>query len=427
MREEVIVAIAMLAISAIGSVVTKNDRKWSVVFLLAAAVAGSLIAGMGIRFREIVEGPFGFIDSALSVVSAFVLVSLLYKSGAFEVLLDKISSIRCNVLKAFATLLFIALPAMFTGAASASVLTTGAIVAKRLRERGLDNARVVGTVAIGSFLGMILPPNCIPAMIAANGAGSVLPTPYVGFFLPLLVVALPAFIAFGFIAKPSLLLASAQKGDERKKCTLELIVLLVVCIALLVEGLLSSFVYIGGNVLVFTIAWIVVLVANKGFGNAKQAIESVSEGLMDSIAPVALMLALGSFIEVSSMTGVRGIFSLWILPYQVSNVMLVLMAASIIIGFFIGTPIPAFLITYAVFPIGWLANTVVVTGCAMALAIVCLLSMRGGIGDITSESLGIQDVGVKDIVKQAWPVLALVLAMGVVMMLFGDNMTFLIL
>ena len=65
MRNELIVAIVMFLISIGGSIAMKNDKKWSVLFLFLAAIAGSLAAGMGVRFREIVEGPFGFLDSML--------------------------------------------------------------------------------------------------------------------------------------------------------------------------------------------------------------------------------------------------------------------------------------------------------------------------------------------------------------------------
>jgi len=94
MREEILIAAVMIAISVIGSVWKKNDRKWSVVFLLVAAVAGSLVAGMGIRFREIVEGPFGFLDSSLNVVCASVFVWLLYVGGCFDSLFAPITKIK---------------------------------------------------------------------------------------------------------------------------------------------------------------------------------------------------------------------------------------------------------------------------------------------------------------------------------------------
>ncbi len=425
MREEILVALVMIAISIGGSIATKNNKRWSVFFLFIAAVAGSLTAGMGIRFREIVEGPFGFLDSLLCVFSASLLVFCLNKSGAFDLLFNKIASMRNSILKAFLVLFFVAIPSMLTGFASASILTTGKLVGSAIKDK--QKASIV--VTVGSFLGVILPPNCIPAIIAANGAGSVLPTPYVGFFLPLLLIALPAFIFFAIYQRKVLASVSPQKEQEQETSSfLSLIILALVGIAVLIDGLLSSFVYIGGLTLVFFIATILVIAVCKGFGSIKTTLDVLSEGAMKAVVPIAIVFALGSFIEVSSMTGVRGLYSLWILPYDTRYVMLVLMAASIIIGYFFSIPIPAFLITYAVFPIGWLANTVVVSGCSVALTLVALITRHGGITEEVCKNIGLEGkIERSEWCKNIVPVALLVLAMGVVMVLCGNNMSFLIL
>ena len=416
MRNELIVAIVMFLISIGGSIAMKNDKKWSVLFLFLAAVAGSLAAGMGVRFREIVEGPFGFLDSMLCVCAASVLVAVLDRAGAFVLLYAKISKIRCSVLRSFLILFFIALPAMLTGFASASLLTTGKLVRNLLEKQGDKKAAVI--VAVGAFLGVILPPNCIPAMIAANGAGSVLPTPYSGFFLPLLVVGLPAFIVYAIMEHKAL--SSLEEADVQDKgAAAALVVLILVLVAVLIEGVFSSIIWLGGNTLVFFVATVLVLALTKFFGSARETLETVSGGLMKAAVPMAIVFALGSFIEVSSMTGVRGMFSYWILGYSTTGVMLVLMAASLIIGYFLSIPIPAFLITYAVFPIGWLANTVIVTGCSVVLAVVGLITRRGGI---------IEDDGLKhtEVLKNVCVPAILVLVCGVLLVLFGDKLTFLI-
>lgn len=431
MREEIYVALVMFVISIGGSIATKNDKKWSVFFLFLAAIAGSLVAGMGIRFREIVEGPFGFLDSLLCVFSASLLVFCLNKSGVFELLLKKISLIKCSVLKAFLVLFFIALPSMLTGFASASILTTGKLVGSAIEDK--KKASIV--VIVGSFLGVILPPNCIPAIIAANGAGSVLPTPYVGFFLPLLIIALPSFIFFAIYQRKALASVNPKANEESKEETkpekgaiLSLIILALVGVAVLIDGLLASFVYIGGLTLVFFVATILVIAVCKCFGSAKTTLEVLSEGAMKAVVPMAIVFALGSFIEVSSMTGVRGLYSLWILPYDTRYVMLVLMAASLVIGYFFSIPIPAFLITYAVFPIGWLANTVVVSGCSVALALVALITCKGGITEEVYKNIGLEGkVDKTTWAKNILPVAFLVLVIGVVMVLCGNNMSFLIL
>ncbi len=424
MREEIYVALVMLIISIGGSIATGNNKKCSVLFLFLAAVAGSLVAGMGIRFREIVEGPFGFLDSLLCVFSASLLVACLNKSGAFELLFKKIAAVKNTVFKAFLVLFFVALPAMLTGFAGASILTTGRLVGSAIE----DKKKAAIVVTVGSFLGVILPPNCIPAIIAANGAGSVLPTPYVGFFLPLLLIALPAFVFFALSQRKVLAAVEYSSEESKEGAFVSLIVLALVGIAVLVDGLLSSFVYIGGLTLVFFVATILVIAVCKGFGSFKATLETLSEGTMKAVVPIAIVFALGSFIEVSSMTGVRGLYSLWILPYDTRYVMLVLMAVSLVLGYFISIPIPAFLITYAVFPIGWLANTVVVSGCSVAIALVALITRKGGITEEVCKNIGLEGkLERKAFVKAVLPVALLVLAVGVVFVLWGDNMSFLIL
>lgn len=423
MREELLIALVMLGVAAVGAILTKNDKKRSVIVLLAASVAGSLVAGMGIRFREIVEGPFGFLDAALSVVCAAILVRALEKTGAFDALLEKLLAVKNHWLRALGMALLIALPGMLTGFATASVVTTGALVGKRMKSAGIAQDKIARTVVIGSFLGMMLPPNCLPAIIAANGAGSVLPTPYVGFFLPLLVLSLPAFVVYVVTCRDTLAFeAPAQKTASAK---LPLAVLALVMLAVLVEGLLSSLVYIGGSALYFTVAAVVLLAASRG--GVKGALNTVSVGLMDAAVPVAMVFALGSFIEVSSMTGVRGYFSLLILGTDTTVVMLVQMAIMLVLGVVLGTPIPAFLATYAVFPIGWLANTVIVTGVASALGVVHLVAARGGLVEDTLRTLELTDVSWKSTLQHLLLPAALVLVMGVVMVLFGDSMTALIL
>lgn len=423
MREELLIALAMLGVVVVGSILTKNNKKRAVILLLAASVVGSLVAGMGLRFREIVEGPFGFLDAALSVVCAAVLVRVLEKGGAFDALLEKILAIKNRTLKALCMALLIALPGMLTGFATAGVVTTGALVGKRMKEVGIAHDKIARTVVTGSFLGMMLPPNCLPAIIAANGAGSVLPTPYVGFFLPLLVMSLPAFAVYVITCRDTLAFEAPAKTVASAK--LPLAVLALVILAVLVEGLLSSVVYIGGSALVFTVAALVALFGCRG--GVRGALDTVSAGLVDAAVPVALVFALGSFIEVSSMTGVRGYFSLLILGTDTSVVMLVQMAIMLAVGLFLGTPIPAFLATYAVFPIGWLANTVIVTGVASALGIVHLTAVRGGLVEDTTRTLSLEGVTWKNTVRHLLLPAALVLIMGIIMVVFGDSMTALIL
>ena len=423
MREEYLLALLMLGVVAVVEIITRNHPKWWAPALLLAAVAGSLAAGMGLRFREIVEGPFGFLDALLPCVVGMIFLRVLKDNGAWDALFSRLVG-KSTILSSFGALLFLALPGMLTGFAATSVLMSARPVYEHLLKRGAPKAKAVGFVAVGAFLGMMLPPNCIPAIVAANGAGSVLPTPYVGFFLPLLVLTLPAFLLFGIMSAP---LFKGPAPDLSKGKLLPLLPLAVVLALVLVEGLLGSYVYVGGQVIIFLVGLVLAFLLPAERRGLKAALDTVLQGTADLAIPAAAVLALGSFIEVSSMNGIRGIFSYHILPYSVTAVMLVLMAISVVLGFFLSAPLPAFLITYAVFPIGWLANTVIVTGCAAAVGVALLIACRGGVISRVKEELGVEDVSYGQTVEQLLLPALLVLIMGIVMVVFGDKMTGIIL
>ena len=423
MREEYLLALLMLGLVAVVEICTRNHPKWWAPALLLAAVAGSLVAGMGLRFREIVEGPFGFLDALLPCVVAMIFLRVLKDGGAWDQLFALLQG-KSPLLTSFGMLLFLALPGMLTGFAAASVLMSAKPVYDLLMKKGAPKAKAVGFIAVGAFLGMMLPPNCAPAIVASNGAGSVLPTPYVGFFLPLLVLSGPAFLLFGLLSAP---LFKDEVSDVEKGKLLPLLPLAIVLALVLVDGLLGSYVYVGGQALIFLVGVVLAFLLPTERRGPKAAFDTLIQGVTDIAVPVAAVFALGSFIEVSSMNGIRGIFSYHILPYSVTAVMLVLMAISVVLGFVLSAPLPAFLITYAVFPIGWLANTVIVTGCAAAVGVALLIACRGGVISRVKEELGVEDVSYGQTVEQLLLPAFLVLIMGIVMVVFGDKMTGIIL
>ena len=159
-------------------------------------------------------------------------------------------------------------------------------------------------------------------------------------------------------------------------------------------------------------------------------VSAAVDSLFDAVVPLALLFTLGSFIEVSSMTGVRGIYSLLTLPQttggQTTLVMLVLMAVGLALSFFLSVPIPAFLVTYAVFPIGWLANPVIVTGISAAAGLAYVFAIRGGLFTETVRTLELKDAGWGRSVKALWLPLLIMAVIAVVFVLYGDPLDFLI-
>ncbi|MEG1774540.1 MAG: hypothetical protein RR320_06780, partial [Oscillospiraceae bacterium] len=90
MTEAYLILIVVLAIVAVSSVFFKNQEGKVTPMIFVAAVVASLIAGMGIRVREIVEGPFAYLDSAMWVLCGMLFVTMLADNGTFEYLFNKL-------------------------------------------------------------------------------------------------------------------------------------------------------------------------------------------------------------------------------------------------------------------------------------------------------------------------------------------------
>lgn len=417
MREEVLIALVMSLILLVGNYFTKNDKRAAAIFLVVASIVGSLVAKMGIRFREIVEGPFAFLDSALLMVCGSIFFFLIYQYGILKLILNKVLSFKNKFLRSILLVCFIAFPAMLSGFAGLSIATSGRLVEPLFK----DKKKATSIIAISSLIGMILPPSSLPVMIASNGAGSVLPTPYVGYALPLFILGFPALILHSILSMKeisSIPTMEKQKLSNVEKINLNIVRIMI--IILLIDGLLASYVYLGGITLWFFVFSIILVLLNKG------KLSDVSEGLLGCTGAVGFMLATGCFIEITSMTGVQGYYSMLILPYKVENVMLVLMGVLLIIGAFFGEALPGVIAAYAVFPIGWLANNVIVTGISSALALVSILMVRGGIIQRTIKRTN-APVKYKDIIVSCIPVCSLILLTGVLFVIFGDKLTGLIL
>ena len=87
--------------------------------------------------------------------------------------------------------LFIMFPGMITGLSTATVLTTGALVAPALIHLGIPKLKVAAMIAMSAIYGMIAPPINVPAMIIGGGVDM----PFIGFELPLLFATLPLAIS----------------------------------------------------------------------------------------------------------------------------------------------------------------------------------------------------------------------------------------
>lgn len=160
--------------------------------LMLAALAGALAGGEGLPLRHLVEGAFGFFDIILIILTAVLFMKVLQSSGV----LDSLAAVmirafyRRKALLLISSTILVMFPGMITGSSTASVLTSGPLVAPVLIKLGLPRLKTGALIAMSAVLGMIAPPINILVMIMGGGVDM----PYVGVTGPLLLIVLPLTI-----------------------------------------------------------------------------------------------------------------------------------------------------------------------------------------------------------------------------------------
>jgi TRAP-type C4-dicarboxylate transport system permease large subunit len=287
--------------------------KWPVsVSMLLASLAG-LFAGGGFdkgpvdAVRQLVEGTFGYVDTILTIATAMVFMNAVRASGALEALTTWVMKrfIRSPALLLVLLTLVAMFPGMITGSSSAAVLTAGAVVAPMLILLGLPGTKAAALIAMAGILGMIAPPVNIPAMIIGGG----IDMPYVGFEVPLLLLTMPlaVFSALWFglsharrMDRAKVLAALDAATLDRYGFRLFLPILLVVTLMLLDKAFPKVFDL--GMPLIFAIGTVPALFVGKKVNLLRSSGEA-----MDQALPVlGILVGVGMFIQVMTLTGVRG-------------------------------------------------------------------------------------------------------------------------
>jgi hypothetical protein len=299
-----ILAMAAVVLAVAALLLRKREGYMPAVIILVALTA-PFLSGQGFRPREVVEGAFAYLDVAMWMLMGGLLVALLYQNGTFEYLLNKCLNRKLsNQLKLMELLFWIGVPGMLTGSALASAATTGVLAARMLKRRGLPRAKAVEIAAAGSFLGMVLPPLCAPAMLMVLGrAGSYNPS-FEGYFVPLLAAGLPALIVYGLTCGQRLLGEMGHDTQEAPAgsaaCLLPLAVVFVLVIA---HNFLFMYLPFLGYPVIYLIGFLLAAVIAPRRVNPLTA---ALDGPQTVLLPAALMFAAGSLNEVFWLTGVTG-------------------------------------------------------------------------------------------------------------------------
>lgn len=305
MSIELIVFIAMVGTFMVGSFAAKLPIS---VAMLAASVVGALVGGQGIPLRHLVEGTFSYVDTILTIATAMIFMKVVEKSGALDALssliIEKFHKVPALLL--ILIMLVIMFPGMITGSSTASVLSAGSIMAPILLLMGIPKTKTGAIIAMGGLLGMIAPPTNIPAMIICGG----IDMPYVGFMLPLSILTFPlAFLfvlllGYKYVRKLDYTQLEPKLDKELRKTYGARIYapIMVLLLLMVLDSVIPAFPNIGTPVM-FLISAAVGLFTGKKFN----ILTTSKEAVKDVLPVMGILMGVGMFIQIMTLTGVRGL------------------------------------------------------------------------------------------------------------------------
>jgi len=272
-----------------------------------AAISGSLVGGHGLALRHLVEGTFAFVDTILVIVTAMIFMNVIQASGAFDAISSSIIK-RFHKLPALMLcmiMLVIMFPGMITGSSTASVIAAGSVMAPVLIMMGVPVVKTASILALGAILGMIAPPTNIPAMIIGAGVD----IPYVGFGIPLAVMAFPPAFAiallFGYKHVKNVRYDDIKERLDttaQEKYGIRLYIPLLIAVVLIVlNKALPALPDLGMPIIFLASAAVGCFT-----GNRFNPLE-ISKKAVESVMPVlGILVGVGMFIQIMTLTGVRG-------------------------------------------------------------------------------------------------------------------------
>lgn len=280
-------------------------------YILFAAIVGALAGGEGIPIRHLVEGSFTFLNIVAIIMTASLFMVLQRESGAMNIIVrDLINGFsRSTPILLILLMFFVMLPGAFTGSGTAAVMAVGGTVGAVLTYLGLPKRNVTAFVAIGGVLGLFAPPINIPAMIIASGINM----PYMGFFLPLLLLSVSLGIIFALFLGAKYVERSIDPKPLLEKVPVGLVrfgrfgayfPLILVIGLFLFQNVFPGILPVLGTPLIFVIGTVPALLVAKKIN----IIENTKLSLKEVLPVCCILIAVGSLVQIMALTGVRGFF-----------------------------------------------------------------------------------------------------------------------
>jgi TRAP-type C4-dicarboxylate transport system permease large subunit len=303
-----------------GFIIAKVALKLSIeLSMLVAAIAGGVAHTGTLPVRHLVEGTFTYFDVCLIFITATFFMSILKENGGVAFMVRSIVT-RFNKRNKICLLLLtlvLLIPGALTGAGAATVLTVGALVGPVLLSMGVSENRVVAIVFLCAAMSAAAPPVNLWAMMAAAGSNM----PYVGFFLPLLVLSVSgALFSMFFLAGRA---KAPDLGEVLKKLPippekmnwLRVGIPFLAFFGLVIAGRLWPYrMPVLGMPMMFVIAAIVAIMLSP----KKLKILEIASNTIRSLIPlVGIMVVVGVLIQVMALNGSRGLVSLGVVVLPV--------------------------------------------------------------------------------------------------------------
>ena len=279
--------------------------------LFVSAGISAIIVGFN-PFRHLFEGPVWYIYINLVIITGMMFLTTMKMAGNLDCIaydiLTRFRTIPAALLVLVMALLFF--PGMVTGIGTAAVLSMGTIAITILRVVGIPNLKIAAIVAVVTSIGAAAPPVNLPALIIASGINM----PYEGFDTILWVLTLPPALLTMFwlgwrdYKVPTLeQVEEALPKPERKNAIMPYVPLIVVItIMVLIRAFPGEFPDIV-TPMVFVIGSLVSLFTGKKFSYVAASREAISGGVFST---VALIFVVGSVVQVTTLTGAKGLLVL---------------------------------------------------------------------------------------------------------------------
>ncbi len=368
MTPVIVAAVVLVAVFIAGMVFLKGIPLGLLLTLASAAAA--LASGFGFPLRHIVEGMFTYLNIVLICATGVIFLKCMERSGAAASMTKSLVKALYRVpwLLLTVIMLLLLVPGALTGVAVNSVLSMGVLVAPILIGMGVPRVTTAVIIGVGAILSMLVPPTNLLAMSIASGINA----PFQGFTVPTLVLSVPLAVITGLVLGlphirktdlDQLLGCIPNEYEDMSPAKAWLPLATVVVIMILIRAFPGRVPDLG-TPLTFMIGTFVCLAISGGRLNLVKATTEALSGPM--LAVLELLVGVGVFVQIASLTGVRGLLVVSSLSLP-SVLAFVAAAVSLILSGGILSPFGASAVFGVPFALFFLGRDQIITISALAL------------------------------------------------------------